>query len=390
MEEKPIKTEVKQRLLNLQSWLKKQDIDGALIVQKTDLYYFCGTDQDAHLWVPQEGNPLLMVRKSIHRARKDSPLQDIIPLNSLSILPDYVKPGKRLGLELDVLPARNYLLYQRLFEGVELVDVSHIIRSIRMIKSPYEVEMVRKAAQLADELHKSIPEFLTRASTEIELSAMADEFYRRRGHPGITRMRGFNMESVYGHIIAGGAGTLPGNSPGPTAGTGPGPFLSQGSGNNPINPNEPVMVDYSSNFNGYISDQARIYSIGRIAPELERAHDVMLMIQDRIIKEARPGKRAEELYRIAVEIAERHGLRDVFMGHPEPVPFVAHGVGLELDEWPLIGRDSPHIMEEGMVLALEPKCIFPGKGVVGVENTFLVAETGLEKINSYPDNIIVC
>ena len=198
------------------------------------------------------------------------------------------------------------------------------------------------------------------------------------------------MESVYGHIIAGGAGTLPGNSPGPTAGTGPGPFLSQGSGNNPINPNEPLMVDYSSNFNGYISDQARIYSIGRIAPELERAHDIMLMIQDRIIKEARPGKRAEELYRLAVEIAERHGLGDVFMGHPEPVPFVAHGVGLELDEWPLIGRDSPHIMEEGMVLALEPKCIFPGKGVVGVENTFLVTKTGLEKINSYPDNIIVC
>lgn len=389
MKDEVLSAEIKRRISNIQCKMREKKVDGVLIVQKTDLYYFSGTDQDAHLWIPESGEPLLMVRKSIHRAKADSPIKDIISLNSLSRLPEYINGIKRLGLEFDVLPVRNYLLYQKLFNGVELIDISDIIRSIRMVKSPYEIKLIKNAAKLGDELFKNIPKFLSQAKTEIELAALTEEFYRKRGHPGITRMRGFNMENIYGHIMAGPASTMPGNSPGPTSGTGPGPFLSQGSGINPIKPNEPVIVDYSANFNGYISDQTRIYSIGRISSELIRAHEIMLIIQDKIIKEAKPGKRAEDIYRTAIEMAEKYGLEKFFMGYPEPVLFVAHGVGLELDEWPLIGRNSPHILEEGMIIALEPKCVFPEKGIVGVENTCMVTKYGLEKLNSYPDSIIV-
>ena len=78
------------------------------------------------------------------------------------------------------------------------------------------------------------------------------------------------------------------------------------------------------------------------------------------------------------------------MGYPDPVPFVAHGIGLELDEWPLIGRKHSTILEEGMVLAMEPKTVFPGKGVVGIENTFVITKYGMKKLNQFPDNIIEC
>jgi Xaa-Pro dipeptidase len=77
------------------------------------------------------------------------------------------------------------------------------------------------------------------------------------------------------------------------------------------------------------------------------------------------------------------------MGHPQPVPFVGHGLGLELDEWPLIGKNSEHVLERDMIIALEPKCIFPGEGVVGVENTFVVTDHGMEKLNRFPDDVVI-
>jgi Xaa-Pro dipeptidase len=90
-----------------------------------------------------------------------------------------------------------------------------------------------------------------------------------------------------------------------------------------------------------------------------------------------------------VKIAETKGLKQTFMGYPEPVPFIGHGVGLELDEWPIIGKGSDHILEEGMIIALEPKIIFPGEGVVGIENTFLVEEESMTKLNHFQDDIVI-
>jgi Xaa-Pro aminopeptidase len=90
---------------------------------------------------------------------------------------------------------------------------------------------------------------------------------------------------------------------------------------------------------------------------------------------------------MAVEMASSVGTVARFMGYPAPVPFVGHGVGLELDELPVLGRKSNAILEEGMVIALEPKFILPGKGLAGIENTFAVSERGLEKLTSFGDEI---
>jgi Xaa-Pro dipeptidase len=88
-------------------------------------------------------------------------------------------------------------------------------------------------------------------------------------------------------------------------------------------------------------------------------------------------------------VVKKAGLSEGFMGYPQPVPFVGHGVGLELDEWPLIGRNSEHVLEKGMIIALEPKIIFPGEGVVGVENMFVVDDGGMEKLSQFQDDIVV-
>jgi Xaa-Pro aminopeptidase len=115
----------------------------------------------------------------------------------------------------------------------------------------------------------------------------------------------------------------------------------------------------------------------------------MIEVQDAVSKAGKPGVPAEDLYDLALAVVKTAGLSQGFMGHPQPVPFVGHGVGLELDEWPIIGKNSAHILKKGMIIALEPKIIFPGEGVVGVENTFVVGDDGMEKLGRYPDEIVV-
>ncbi len=387
--------EFEGRIHRFQQQLMAREVEAALMVEKVDVYYLSGTDQDAHLWVPADGAPLLMVRKSIERARQDSALRQIAPLNNLKDLPELVSQHsgtvpRRIGLEMDILPAKLYLAYHRLFPDAELMDISPLIRAVRMIKSNYEISCIKRAAKMADDLFEAIPGFLKETETENDLAVKAEAFYRTKGHPGFVRTRTFNMECYYGQIMSGKSSAMPSASPGPTGGIGFGPFYSQGGGLEKIRENDPIIVDYAANVEGYIADQARIFSLGPLADKLYRAHNVMLEIQETIAEKALPGVMAEDLYDLAMEMAETAGLLEGFMGYPQPVPFVGHGVGLEIDERPVIGRASRTLLEEGMVMTLEPKVVLPGTGTVGIENTFVVTPKGMKKLNRFPDAIFTC
>ena len=395
MDGTPTGSEIRTRIGRLQQLLSEHGVDGALMVQKMDVYYFAGTDQDAHLWVPASDGPLLMVRKSLQRASNDSPLEQIFPLDSLSQVSQYIQQKgngepKRLGLEMDILPVKMYQAYQDLFPHAEMVDISNLIRQTRMIKSAYEIAQIRAAARITDRMYEQVPQFIQESETEIDLAVKVDGYYRTRGHTGMTRFRTFDLGINYGHIISGVSATEPSASPGPTGGSGLGPFYSQGAGFNPIGRNTPIVIDYASSVNGYISDSARVFSVGKLHDRFMRAHQVMLRVQDSVAREGRSGARAKDLYQVAMGIVEEAGLSDGFMGSPQPVAFVGHGTGLEMDEWPIIGRGVDTILESGMILSLEPKYIFPGEGVVGIENTFLVTAQGMEKINTFPDEMVIC
>ena len=394
MKNSSLAREFGQRVKRFQRLLRERSVEGALLVQNMDLYYLIGTDQNGLLWVPAKGAALFMVRKSFERALQDGRIDHIVRIGSLSQVPGLIRKHSNLdpsslGLELDILPARLYLTFGDLFPHSRLVDVSGLIRSVRMVKSRRELALIKRAAAIADRLFLKVPEFLKEAKTEIDLALRAEAFYRSLGHPGISPMRAFNVHNVYGHIMAGPGAAVPSASPGPTGGAGAGPFLSHGAGHGKIRPHEPVLFDYTSNVEGYISDQSRIFCLGELPEKHHRAHQVMIEVQDAVSKKGKPGARAADLYALALEIVKKAGLSKGFMGYPQPVPFVGHGVGLELDEWPLIARNSEHILEKGMVMALEPKIVFPGEGVVGVENTFVVRDTGMEKLSRFPDEIVI-
>ncbi|MCL6560530.1 MAG: Xaa-Pro peptidase family protein, partial [Firmicutes bacterium] len=323
--------------------------------------------------------------------RRESALENVVPLENLKDLPGKLLADgynlKRIGFELDVLPAGLYLYYQKLFNPAEILDASLLIRTVRAVKSPYELELLRNAAKMNHTLFSCVREFLREGITEVEFAAKLEEVYRREGHQGYVRMRGFNQEIVYGHLMSGWNLATPSTSPGPTGGSGLNPSFPQGAGLKVIGRDEPVMVDYVGVCDGYMVDQARIFCIGKLSEKLEYAHGVALEIQELLKNEGKTGVVCGELYDMAVQVAGDRGLKDNFMGYPEPVPFVGHGVGIELDELPVLARGVKTPLQEGMVVALEPKFVFP-EGAAGIENTFVVTKDGLETLTVFDEDII--
>ena len=382
------KKEIYSRIAKLQSEMQKKNIDATLILQKTNLFYLSGTAQDAHLFIPANGMPYLMVKKDFERAKKESSIISVVQIKSIKEIFSYIqkKPIKNIALEADVLPANIYLKYQSFLEPIEICDISKIIKKIKMIKSQYEIDILKQAADMHNKLFSAVPSFLKSGITELELAGNLEAVSRKNGHQGFVRMRGFNQELFYGHIMSGASATTQSFFNGPTGGSGTNPSFPQGAGYNKIKKNEPVLIDYTGIYNGYIVDQTRIFSIGEISKELLFAHEIALKIKEEIIKKCKPKTNGKDLFDIAIEIATDAGLSENFMGFKKNRPtFVGHGVGLELDEMPVIAKNFNIEMKEKMVIALEPKFIFPEQGVVGVEDTFFVTKDGLKQITYFDD-----
>jgi len=388
-------SEIDQRTEKLRNQLEENNIGAALLVQRADLLYFAGSVQEAHLYVPVDDEPILMVFKSLDRAIAESPLSRIVPLASPKAVPDVLnqygyKVPSVMGMELDVLPANLYFTYQKVFEEKSVVDISHLIRLVRAIKSVYEIDLMRRAAERSDQVAACVPALLREGMTELELAGKVEAEARKRGHQGTVRMRYWGAEVFYGHLMAGASAAMPSFPRSPTGGSGASPAVAQGPGFRPIQRHEPVLVDYVFALNGYYSDHTRIFSLGEPADEMMAAHTAMLDVQALLKKEAKPGVKSGDIYELAIERTRTLGYDKYFMGvGDQRIRFVGHGIGVELDEYPFLASGQTLELQENMILAVEPKLIFPGQGVVGIENTHRVTENGLEQFGRFQDEIFV-
>jgi Xaa-Pro aminopeptidase len=204
-------------------------------------------------------------------------------------------------------------------------------------------------------------------------------------------MRLWGGEMFYGHLMSGPTAAVPSYLASPTGGVGTSPAIAQGPSYRTIQRHEPVLVDYVFAYNGYLSDHTRIFSLGSLPQKLIDAQTAMLEVQEMVKKSAAPGVPSGAIYELALAKAAELGYADHFMGaaSKERIRFVGHGIGLEVDEYPFLaaGQDLP--LQEGMTIALEPKLIFPGEGVVGIENTHVVTQDGLEQLGRFPEEILV-
>jgi Xaa-Pro aminopeptidase len=387
--------ELKSRIRRFQDSLRGQGVDAAMICQNADLFYFSGTVQESFLFIPQEGEPILMVKKSYSRALRESALSTIEPLEKVRHIPEALRDAGfsrigTIGLELDVLPADLYLYLKSLFPRSHVADISRPTLKARSLKSDYEIRQIREAARITDEVMNWAKEIIREGMTELEIDGLLFSHARKKGHQGRLRIRGWNQEMFHAHVLSGEKGAHPSFCTSPVCGEGPNPAIAQAAGSHRVRRGEPIYIDLGVGINGYVSDETRTFSIGRPPGLFLSGYQALLEIKRDMERSAGPGTSGRAMYRRAVELARARGLEDYFMGYGEgKVPFVGHGIGLEIDELPLLGMGMNTRLEEGMVFAFEPKLVFPEKGVVGVEDLYVVCAHGVERLTLTGDELIL-
>jgi len=394
MKEKYVpEAEIANRIVRLQHHLSREDIEAALVIYKMDYFYFSGTAQNAVLYVPRAGMPLLLVIRDIDRAKDESPLALIVPLDSIEELPQKIthfcgRIPRRIGLEFDVLPVRDYFRYQAMFPNAEFVDTAKIIKIVRKKKSPFELAQMRKAGEIGKKVFEEGCNLLREGMSELEFGALLEVAAKKLEHEGLVRMRSLNYEAYTWHVLSGPSGSMVSQADSPMGGQGLSPAFPVGAGTRKIQAHEPVLVDYGFCYNGYLVDQTRMYSIGELPDKYVKAYEASRKIERLALESVRPGAICGEIFQKTMDLAKALGYEANYLGIPgKKTSFVGHGIGLENNEIPFIAAKQPFALEAGTTIAVEPKLVFPGEAAVGIENTGLITDAGVEKLTVCSDEI---
>lgn len=387
--------EIARRVSRLQHRLQEGPLDGALILDPLNMYYYTGTMQQGVVCVPRSGEPVFLVRRSYERAERETPLKNVIPLKGFSelqaTLADLGLKTSSLGVAEASLSVSVFKTLARAFPGGTFTDISALLGMIRAVKSDYEVGLIRKAGELHGMVYAAIPSLIREGMTEWELGAGIQKKMMALGYSGIMRLAAFGGEMFMGIVSFGESGNYPAAGVGPGGLTGLSPAFPLLGGNKKLGRGEPIFVDTGFGYEGYFTDTTRVFSLGAPPAAALDAHQVCLDIQEAVRRRLMPGAIPSRIYEeVYNEFIHPRGFEKHFMGFGgNQVPFLGHGIGLAIDEFPAIAGKVQSPLEANMVIAVEPKKGLEGIGLVGVENTFLVTDKGGVNLTPGPDGITI-
>ena len=372
----------------IQQAMQKMNADGCLLTVDVNLYYTTGRIYSGYFYLPAEGAPWFFVKRpnglsgdQVEYIRKPEQMAELFAAHGL-------KMPEKLLLEADELTYNDYMRLQAIFNPKETANATALMRNLRQIKTPHEIEMFRISAERHAKTYAEIPECFRPGMTDLEFQYEIERRMRKNGSIGIFRAFGANMDIFMGSILAGDNAESPSPFDFALGGGGMDASCPLGANGTVLKDGTAIMVDMAGNYTAYMTDMTRVFSVGRLTDLAYKAHQTALLIQSEIENIARPGTPCAELYNIAAKITENEGLGAYFMGTLQQAKFVGHGIGIQINELPVLTPRSKELLELNMVFALEPKYVIPGVGAVGIENSFLVTETGLEKITQFKEDII--
>ena len=383
-----MENELELKWRRIQQAMRQEEADGCLLTMNMNLYYVSGQVFNGYFYLPAEGRPYWFVKRltvpetnQVHVIRKPEQIPDFFRDLNLAM-------PRKLLLEADELSYNEYIRLQHVFRAEATGNASALIRHIRMIKTPWEIEQMRISARRHEAVYREIPACYRPGMRDIELQIEIEKRMRVHGSLGYFRAFGSNMDIFMGSLLAGENAGEPSPFDFALGGTGMHASGPLGANGTLLREGTTVMADMSGNYTAYQTDMTRVFSIGKLPDRAYRVHRVALEIQARMERTAKPGVPCAELYRDALAMAGQEGLEDCFMGTRFQAKFVGHGVGLEINELPVLTTRSKDILQPGMTFAFEPKFVLAGIGAVGIENTFLVTDSGVEKMTLLDENII--
>ncbi len=373
---------------NLQSLMRAKGLDAMLVCDNANLFYLSGRVFAGYAYIPAEGDAVWLVRRPVELTgsnvcyiHKPENIPDVLLSQGLAA-PDV------LGLEFDIASYSMVTRLMGVFDGSRFENANGILRAARSVKTAVELSMLRESGVKHVEVYRHIPALYEPGMTDHELQVGIERVSRIEGCLGVFRISGQSMELFMGSVLTGKNADEPTPYDFAMGGAGLSPTLPVGACGEEIKEHSTVMVDMSGNFTGYMTDMTRVFSVGEISDEARKAHQCSIEICRMFEKEALPGVEASTLYRMAEDIVAERGLERYFMGHRQHASFIGHGIGIEVNELPVIAPRSRAVLEVGNVIALEPKFVIPGTGAVGIENTYHITADGPECLTPAPEEII--
>ena len=369
------------------------DWDTAVILSKVNQYYLTGTMQDGMLLIKNSREPYYFVRRSFERAQDESPLTCIYPMNSYRDAAAIA--GSNLGrtfMETEIVTLAITERMKKYFQIDSIGSLDKVLLSVRSVKSPYELEWMRRSgAAHADILEKVVPLLLREGMSEAELVGELFDKMIKRGYHGLSRFSMFQTEMVVGQVGFGESSLYPTSFDGPGGARGisaAAPIV--GSRERKLKKGDLVFVDIGFGENGYHSDKTQIYCFGcEPSDEVVRAHRDCIDVQSRLAHMLKPGAIPSQIYNTVLGELDEEFKRN-FMGFGNRrAKFFGHGVGLHVDELPIITNGYNIPLAENMVIALEPKKGIDCVGMVGVEDTYIVTPGGGQCITGGGRDIII-
>lgn len=388
MIQKELISDFRMKWSRMQQAMQKINADGCLLTVDVNLYYTTGRIFSGYFYLPVEGDPWFFVKrpngmdgKQVAYIRKPEQMIELFAEHGLPM-------PEKLLLEADELTYADYTRLQAIFNPKETANATALMRELRQIKTPHEIEMFRISARQHAKTYAEIPECFRPGMTDLEFQFEIEKRMRKNGSLGLFRAFGANMDIYMGSILAGENAEAPSPFDFALGGGGMDASCPLGANGTVLKEGMAIMVDMAGNYTAYMTDMTRVFSVGRLTDLAYRAHQTALFIQNEIENISRPGTPCSELYNVANKITEHEGLSDYFMGTKQQAKFVGHGIGIQINELPVLTPRSKELLAPGMVFALEPKFVIPGVGAVGIENSFLVTDSGLEKLTQSPEEII--
>lgn len=385
--------EQKRRLDKLKAQMTASGISHALVRNNVNIYYLTGRVFRGFIYVSTEIEaPYYFVREPNHLVSDgfapDTHIRKPEEIPAL-LAEKGIKNDAPIGLELDVISYSEALRLAACFGQQPVANVSPCLRNARSVKTDVEIEKLRRDGVKQTLVYERIPHCFREDMTDVEFQIEIERISRLEGCLGQFRVAGSDMELFMGNVLTGRNADTPSPYDFAMGGEGLDPSLPVGASGEIIHENAPVMVDVNGNYNGYMTDMTRMYIQGEPSDEAVRVLRLSADICRALAAMMRPGTKAADLYNKAAQMAADAGMADYFMGHRSHAGFVGHGVGIEINELPVIAPRSRDILAAGNVIAIEPKFVVPGLGAIGIENTYVVAADGEpEVLTKAPENFI--
>lgn len=378
--------ELSQRLSHVTDAMKALHADALLVADNANIYYLTGRVVCGYIYITAAGSIECFIRRPNHLTGDH--LHFIHKPEDIAGKYD-IAPVETLALETSDLPYDVITRLGKALNPSAIANGSEIMRRARAVKTAREIDMIRTSGLKQARVYSRVPQIYREGMTDMELQVEIERLSRLEGCLGLFRINGSSMELYMANILVGDNADTPTPYDFAMGGEGLDPSLPVGCNGTIIKAGKSVMVDANGNYTGYMTDMTRTYAIGGTLPATAmKAHQCSIDICHALARKGLPGTPAKNLYELAETIATEAGLKEYFMGHRQKAGFVGHGIGIEINELPVIAPRSRDILTAGNVIALEPKFVIPGVGAVGIENSYTVTDHGLELLTIMPEEII--